>query len=58
VVREEGQVSLSRDKDRTLTYRGGAYLTPEEMDVLTEGWAPYRSLGVYYTWAIADGGTA
>lgn len=38
--------------------RGGAYLTPEEMDVLTEGWAPYKSLGVYYTWAIADGGTA
>jgi DNA-3-methyladenine glycosylase II len=41
-----------------LTIRGGAYLTPNEMEALTEGWKPYRSLGVYYTWAIADGGTA
>jgi 3-methyladenine DNA glycosylase/8-oxoguanine DNA glycosylase len=51
-------VILTMMLDRALMYRGGAYLTPAEMDVLTEGWAPYRSLGVYYTWAIADGGTA
>jgi 3-methyladenine DNA glycosylase/8-oxoguanine DNA glycosylase len=60
MVRQEGQVSLLPASMivRLLTHRGGAYLTPAEMDVLTEGWQPYRSLGVYYTWAIADGGTA
>lgn len=42
----------------TLLSRGGAYLTPDEMEALTAGWQPYRSLGVYYTWAIADGGEA
>ncbi|KAL0072365.1 hypothetical protein AAF712_000128 [Marasmius tenuissimus] len=32
----------------------GAFLTPSEMEVLTESWRPYRSLGVYYMWALAD----
>lgn len=36
--------------------RGGVYLLPEEMEALTHAWRPYRSLGVYYTWSIADGG--
>jgi 3-methyladenine DNA glycosylase/8-oxoguanine DNA glycosylase len=52
-------VSLKQcSSEAKLMTRGGAYLTPAEMDALTEGWKPYRSLGVYYTWAIADGGTA
>jgi len=33
----------------------GAFLTPKEMEELTECWAPYRSLGVYYMWSIAGG---
>ncbi|KAH7888820.1 DNA glycosylase [Phlebopus sp. FC_14] len=32
----------------------GAFLTPQEMEVLTEDWVPYRSLGVYYMWALAE----
>lgn len=34
--------------------KGGAYLTPAEMDALTEGWKPYRSLGVYYMWPAGE----
>jgi len=36
-----------------LTYRGGVYLLPEEMEALTAAWRPYRSVGVYYTWSMA-----
>ncbi|KAI0675117.1 DNA glycosylase [Trametes maxima] len=32
----------------------GALLTPKEMEELTECWRPYRSLGVYYMWALAE----
>ncbi|KAH7914124.1 DNA glycosylase [Hygrophoropsis aurantiaca] len=32
----------------------GAILTPKEMEDLTESWKPYRSLGVYYMWALAE----
>ncbi|KZO90757.1 DNA glycosylase [Calocera viscosa TUFC12733] len=32
----------------------GVYLTPEEMDALTEGWKPYRSIAVWYMWALAE----
>jgi len=32
----------------------GAFLTPQEMESLTDGWRPYRSLGVYYMWALAE----
>ncbi|KAJ3529786.1 hypothetical protein NM688_g7806 [Phlebia brevispora] len=32
----------------------GAILTPQEMQDLTEPWRPYRSLGVYYMWALAE----
>lgn len=31
----------------------GAFLTPQEMDELTAPWRPYRSLAVYYMWALA-----
>lgn len=34
--------------------KGGAYLTPAEMDVMTQGWKPYRSLGVYYMWPAGE----
>ncbi|XAO21849.1 hypothetical protein I312_100605 [Cryptococcus bacillisporus CA1280] len=33
--------------------KGGAYLTPKEMEALTEGWRPYRSLAVFYMWPVA-----
>ncbi|KAJ8502912.1 hypothetical protein ONZ45_g11320 [Pleurotus djamor] len=33
----------------------GALLTPQEMEELTDSWKPYRSLGVYYMWSLADG---
>jgi len=32
----------------------GAFLTPKEMDDLTEHWKPYRSIGVYYMWSLAE----
>ncbi|GJE94973.1 DNA glycosylase [Phanerochaete sordida] len=32
----------------------GAFLTPQEMEELTAPWRPYRSLGVYYMWALAE----
>ncbi|KAJ7595044.1 DNA glycosylase [Mycena floridula] len=32
----------------------GALLTPKEMEELTESWRPYRSIGVYYMWALAE----
>lgn len=32
----------------------GAFLTPHEMEALTAPWRPYRSLGVYYMWALAE----
>ncbi|KAK7472543.1 hypothetical protein VKT23_000658 [Stygiomarasmius scandens] len=32
----------------------GAILTPQEMNDLTESWKPYRSLGVYYMWSLAE----
>ena len=34
--------------------KGGAYLTPAEMDTLTSSWRPYRSLGVYYMWPAGE----
>ncbi|KAH9935612.1 DNA glycosylase [Fomitopsis serialis] len=32
----------------------GVLLTPKEMEELTDGWRPYRSLGVFYMWALAE----
>ncbi|KZT72197.1 DNA glycosylase [Daedalea quercina L-15889] len=32
----------------------GVLLTPKEMEELTDSWRPYRSLGVYYMWALAE----
>ncbi|WVW84083.1 hypothetical protein I302_106112 [Kwoniella bestiolae CBS 10118] len=34
--------------------KGGMYLTPKEMEDLTAGWRPYRSLGVFYMWPAAE----
>ncbi|EJD03373.1 DNA glycosylase [Fomitiporia mediterranea MF3/22] len=33
----------------------GVFLTPKEMEELTEPWKPYRSIGVYYMWALSEG---
>ncbi|KAF8625406.1 hypothetical protein AX15_005371 [Amanita polypyramis BW_CC] len=33
----------------------GAFLTPLEMEEMTESWKPYRSLGVYYMWSLSEG---
>ncbi|KAH8119591.1 DNA glycosylase [Phellopilus nigrolimitatus] len=33
----------------------GVLLTPKEMEDLTESWKPYRSLAVFYMWALAEG---
>ncbi|KAI6125793.1 DNA glycosylase [Pisolithus croceorrhizus] len=32
----------------------GVLLTPQEMEALATEWAPYRSLAVYYMWALTD----
>jgi len=32
----------------------GAIMTPREMEELTESWRPYRSIGVYYMWQLAE----
>ncbi|KAJ6593897.1 DNA glycosylase [Mycena capillaripes] len=32
----------------------GAFLSPAHMEQLTAAWKPYRSIGVYYMWALAD----
>ncbi|EPT04909.1 hypothetical protein FOMPIDRAFT_85468 [Fomitopsis schrenkii] len=32
----------------------GVLLTPKEMEELTASWRPYRSLGVFYMWALAE----
>ncbi|KAF7376144.1 DNA glycosylase [Mycena sanguinolenta] len=43
---------LDGKKKSTLTR--GAFLSPLHMEQLTAPWRPYRSLGVYYMWALAD----
>ncbi|CUA66628.1 DNA-3-methyladenine glycosylase II [Rhizoctonia solani] len=35
--------------------KGGRYLLPSEMEALTAGWKPYRSLGMFYMWALVGG---
>ena len=41
--------------------KGNVYLLPAEMDELTEGWKPYRTLGTWYMWKVCgseeEGGT-
>ncbi|KAI9508211.1 DNA glycosylase [Russula earlei] len=32
----------------------GAILTPSEMEAFTDSWRPYRSIAVYYMWALAE----
>jgi DNA-3-methyladenine glycosylase II len=34
--------------------KGGAYLTPAEMEALTESWRPFRSIGVWFQWKVCD----
>ena len=40
--------------DLKLIVRGGAYLTPAEMEALTDHWRPYRSLAVFYMWPAGE----
>ncbi|KIK97105.1 hypothetical protein PAXRUDRAFT_137018 [Paxillus rubicundulus Ve08.2h10] len=32
----------------------GAFLAPQEMEALAQEWVPYRSVAVYYMWALAE----
>lgn len=34
--------------------KGGVYLTPPEMELLTRHWRPYRSLATYYMWPAGE----
>ncbi|KAK4683610.1 DNA-3-methyladenine glycosylase II, partial [Tremellales sp. Uapishka_1] len=47
-------IALLKERLAGKKAKGGAYLTPKEMECLTEGWKPYRSLGVVYTWSVAE----
>jgi DNA-3-methyladenine glycosylase II len=52
---EDGMtVELMKSRLAGKKAKGGAYLTPAEMDVLTQGWRPYRSLAVYYMWPAGE----
>ncbi|GAA5821734.1 hypothetical protein JCM11251_000997 [Rhodosporidiobolus azoricus] len=35
--------------------KGNIYLTPQEMEELTEAWKPYRSIACWYLWSLSDG---
>lgn len=35
--------------------KGGMYLTAKEMEELAEPWRPYRSVAMWYMWALVDG---
>lgn len=48
-------VSVLRSRLSGKKVKGGAYLTPDEMARLTDSWRPYRSVGAYYLWDVADG---
>ena len=52
---EDGMtVELMKSRLAGKKAKGGAYLTPAEMDVMTRGWKPYRSLAVYYMWPAGE----
>ncbi|GAA98250.1 uncharacterized protein L969DRAFT_15957 [Mixia osmundae IAM 14324] len=35
--------------------KGNIYLSPEEMEELSQSWRPYRSIAVWYLWSLSDG---
>lgn len=41
----------------TKKIKGNIYLSPTEMEELTESWKPYRSIGVWYLWSLSDADT-
>ncbi|KAJ3484709.1 hypothetical protein NLI96_g5449 [Meripilus lineatus] len=47
-------VSMLRGRLMARKKMKGVYLTAIEIEDLTEIWRPYRSLGVYYMWALAE----
>ncbi|CAE6448344.1 unnamed protein product [Rhizoctonia solani] len=51
-VRLPKGVTLDTLKDRASGEQTGHYLLPDEMEALTASWKPYRSLGVFYMWAL------
>lgn len=47
-------VSQLRTRLEKKTKIKGAFITPQEMEELTAQWRPFRSLAVYYMWALAE----
>ncbi|GJN93568.1 hypothetical protein Rhopal_006625-T1 [Rhodotorula paludigena] len=35
--------------------KGNIYLTPQEMEELSDAWKPYRSVACWYLWSLSDG---
>lgn len=46
--------SLLRSRKDGKKAKGNVYLTPAEMEALTESWHPFRSIGVYLMWSLID----
>ncbi|EGG07592.1 uncharacterized protein MELLADRAFT_43085 [Melampsora larici-populina 98AG31] len=38
--------------------KSGLYLTPKEMEELTEPWKPFRSIAIWYLWSLTDASAA
>ncbi|KAH9820162.1 DNA glycosylase [Melampsora americana] len=38
----------------TKPIKPGLYLTPNEMEELTESWKPFRSIAIWYLWSLTD----
>lgn len=45
-------VKTLRERDKGAKVKGGGYLTAAEMEGLTEGWKPYRSVGSWLMWKV------
>ncbi|KAI9442125.1 DNA glycosylase [Lactarius indigo] len=47
-------INTLKDRSNGKNKVKGPILTPTQMEELTESWKPYRSIGVYYMWALAE----
>ncbi|KAG9075101.1 hypothetical protein FS749_013267 [Ceratobasidium sp. UAMH 11750] len=47
-------VEMLKSRANGKKVKGGCYLLPNEMHALTQAWAPYRSLGCFYLWALSE----
>jgi DNA-3-methyladenine glycosylase II len=45
-------VKVLREREKGTKVKGGGYLTAREMEALTEGWKPYRSIGSWLMWKV------